>query len=183
MCGSFSMIHSITVRIGLVPLPRAFDDFAHMGKSGRPAKLVANLVAGGHEHSGIAATARRGVRAYRSAGYLARCIDDLFDGKTFAITQIVKPAAPIEGTQSQYVRLRKIYDMDIIAYARPIAGRVVISKNGNLFALSERDLEDEWDDVKLRVMVFAMRRSGSCSVKIAQTREAHSTNPVKPVKH
>src|SRR6516165_5351229 len=136
----FSRILSITVRIGPVPLPCALDNFAHMRKSRRPAKFLANLIAGRHEHRGIAGTPRRGVHAYRSTGYFACRINDLFDGETFAVTQIVKAAAAVKRAQSKYVRLRKINDMDIIAYARPVAGRVVISKNGNLFAFSEGNL-------------------------------------------
>ena len=150
-----------------MPSPGAFNDFAHVRKLGRPGKFLANLVACRHEHGRIAGAAGRGVRTYRSTGYLPCRIDDFFDGKTFAVTQIVKAAAAVKRAQSQDVRLRKINDMDIIAHARPVAGRVIISKNGNLFAFSERDLQNERDEVKLRAVLLPC-----CAICAARTVRA-----------
>src|SRR5215472_3314355 len=114
-----------------------------MWESRRRAKFLANFIACRHQYGGIPSPARRDVRADRSAGYLTCRIDDLLNGEPLAVAKIVKAAAALEGVQSQDMRPRKIDDMDIIANARPITGRVVISKNGDLFALSERNLQNE----------------------------------------
>jgi hypothetical protein len=70
------------------------------------------------------------------------------------------------------VRLREINDMDIIAHAGPVTCRVVFAENGNLLALAERDLENERDQVKLGVVIFAARGRCSGGIKVAQACEA-----------
>jgi hypothetical protein len=51
----------VTIRIGFVPLPCAFNNLAHVRELGYPAKFLANLVAGCNKHGGIAGTARSSV--------------------------------------------------------------------------------------------------------------------------
>ena len=79
--------------------------------------------------------------------------------------------------------LRKINNVDIIAHAGPVPCWVVLTENGDLLALAECDLENERDQVKLRLVVFppSGRRSGS--IKVAQGSEAYAMNPVEPVQH
>ena len=84
-------------------------------------------------------------------------------------------ATPLQGAQSQYVRLREVDHMDIIAHTRPVAGWVIIAKNGNHFAFGECDLQNQRDEVKLRVMVLTSSRSRSGGIEITQTRKAYST--------
>lgn len=95
-----------------MPAPRAFNNFAYVRILWHPAEFFAYFVAGRHKHGEIAWPARGNVSADRSTGYRARRIDDFFNGEPFAVTQIVKAAAALQGAQRQYVRLREIVKYD-----------------------------------------------------------------------
>src|SRR5271166_5598499 len=173
----------VTVRIGFVPPPCAFDDFVHVRELRHPAEFLANLIAGRNKHGGIAGTARPDVCADCSTRYLACSIDNLLDRKAFTIAQIVKAAATVESAQRQNMRLREINDVDIIAHASPVTCRVVFAENGDLLALAERDLENERDQVELRVVIFTPCGRCAGGIKVAKACEAKAINSVEPVQN
>ena len=81
----FWVLNYVTIGIGLVPSPCAFDNFAYMRILRCPAKFHANLFAGSNEHCGIARMALPNFCADRFSRYLACGVDDLLDAETLTI--------------------------------------------------------------------------------------------------
>lgn len=55
----------------------------------------------------------------------------------------------------------EIDDVDVVAQARAVRRRIVIAEDRDVIALAERDLQDQWDEVRLRVVVLADEPSSS----------------------
>ena len=65
------------------------------------------------------------------------------------------PAPGVELLQRQQVRLGQVVDVDVVADAGAVRRRVVGAEDLDVRPLPERHLEDERDQVRLRVVVLA----------------------------
>ena len=82
-------------------------------------------------------------------GYFASRFNDLLDTKTLPVAEVVSATAVIEGVESQDVRLRKIQYMDVVSDTRPVGRVVVVTKHAHTLALTQRDLQNNWDQMQL----------------------------------
>src|SRR6266436_6163674 len=73
--------------------------------------------------------------------------------------------------------------MNVIADAGAIGSGIVGAKDGDVFALSEGDLQREGNQVRLRHMVLAQIAGRSRGVEIAQTGISQTVDAVKPGEH
>src|SRR6202030_611238 len=105
----------------------------------------------------------------------------LLDGESLAIAKVVDAAAAIQRPERQNVRLREIKQMNIIADTGTVARWIVRSKNEDFFAFAHCHLENNRNQMKLRIVILSSNRGCSSSIEIAQAGEAHSANAIEPM--
>src|SRR6266853_5848658 len=71
--------------------------------------------------------------------------------------------------------------MDVVANARPIIGRIVVSENLHLRSLTGRCLKNNWNQVCLRIMLFATQLRRPCGVEIAEAHESQAVGLLVPM--
>ena len=73
--------------------------------------------------------------------------------------------------------------MDIVANTGAIRSGIIASKDDDFRPLSQRHLQNDWDQVRLGKMIFSefFRRSGR--VEVSQRHIAHPTSAIKPMQH
>ena len=79
----------------------------------------------------------------------------------------------------------EIDDVDVVAQARAVRRRIVIAEDRDVIALAERDLQDQWDEVRLRVVVLADGAIVECTgcVEVAQRDVADAVRAADPLHH
>ena len=73
--------------------------------------------------------------------------------------------------------------MDVVADAGSVGSFVVGTENRDEFALALRDLQDQRDQMRFRMMRFALVGGCACCVEITQAGVTQSVNLVKPREH
>ena len=73
--------------------------------------------------------------------------------------------------------------MDVVANTGAVRGRVVGSVQGDGFALPQSGLEDDWDEVSLRPVVFAAQVCSAGGVEVAQRGVADAAALLVPGQH
>src|SRR5438874_694005 len=121
-----------------VPLPRAANDTLQVGIAWLPAQLCTNPCRGGDQYRWVARPARPDFVGYGVASHVARNRDHLFVTEALPIAQIVGPAALVQRSQRQDVRLRQIDDVDIVAHTGTIRRGIVIAEEREGVALAQR---------------------------------------------
>ena len=79
------------------------------------------------------------------------------------------------------MRLGQVVDMDIIADAGSVWRVIVFAKDGYGRAYGLGGLDDEGDQMRFRMVVFAVECGGSGSIEIAQSRILEAVDSVVPV--
>ncbi len=92
----------------------------------------------------------------RVPGDLAHGLDDLADREAVAVAEVADEVfARGRGLEGQQVGVGQVGDVDVVAYAGAVRGRVVVAVDGDRVALALGDLEDEGDQVGLGVVALA----------------------------
>src|SRR5207253_9821987 len=92
-----------------------------------------------------------------SAGNFACSVDYFAHSVAIAATaKIVYRAALVEDSKREDVRARQIDDVDVIAYARAVACGIVLAVNLNIGAEAGRGVQHQWNQMRLRIMPFAV---------------------------
>lgn len=100
-------------------------------------------------------------------------------GVTRAVAQVAAARAElVNRLQRQQVRLGEFCHMDVVAHTCAVAGGVVVAEDGDMWAMSERHLQHQRDQVRLRVVVFAAVGQRARSVEIAQGDVAQAVDAV-----
>src|SRR5258706_225869 len=116
--------------------------------------------------------------------YATNGVDHLADAKAVPGTEIVdKLAALTQRIEDQNVRAGEVADVNVIADAGAVGRGIVCAEDGNVLALSERYLQRERNQVRLRHMILAKIPGGSRSVEITETRITQTVDAVKPGEH
>src|SRR5277367_6018101 len=101
-----------------------------------------------------------------------------------AIAKVVDhPVAFIERLERQQMCFCKILHVDVVANRGAVLGGIVLAKNLDIGAPAESHVENEWNQMRLRLMGFSAAWNRSRDVEIAQTGIAQSVNAVDPGKH
>src|SRR5690625_4374848 len=147
-----------------------------------PAQFVADLRGITHEHRRITGPAARHVHRYVRAGHLAAHLDDLFHREALARAQVVGVAgAGLQGGCRQLVRPGQVAHIDVVADAGTIRRRVVVSEHLHCLAVAGSDVQDDGNQVCLRVVVFAKLFAGPGSVEVTQGRVAEPMGLAVPL--
>jgi hypothetical protein len=151
--------------------PGVGDDLAQVGLGRVPAKLAARLVGGGDRGRGVAGPPGRHLDRDREAGYLAGRVDDLLVAVAVAVAEVVDlvPAWP-DRRQGEQVGGGQVGDVNVVADAGAVRGRVVVAVQQQLVALPVSDLEDEGDQVAFRAVPLAQPAHRARGVEVAQAR-------------
>src|SRR5580698_1374536 len=105
-------------------------------------------------------------------------------GKTVAIAKVINhPVAFIERVECQEMCLREVLHMDVVANRGPVLGGVILAKNLDIGASAESHVENEWNQMRLRLMGLSPAWYRPRNVEIAQAGITQSVNAVDPGKH
>ena len=159
--------------MNLMPFPGADDDVFQGRELGFPAEFGSDLLTGTDQHGRIASAPRGDFYRDCMASDFTCCLDDLFHRKTLAIAKIVGVAALLKRSQSENVRLSEVADVDVVPYARTVGCVVVVAEDANMLSQAEGDLEDEWDEMQLGVVIFPPLLAGTSGIEITQTGVFH----------
>src|SRR5580692_11436 len=149
-------IQGLLLPDGLMEGPGVRDDVVQ-GRAGRvPAQLTPGLVARGDRGGRVAGAARRQLDRDGVAGNLAGRLDDLPDAVAVAVAQVVDLVpARLDRLEGEEVRGGQVGDVNVVADAGAVRGRVVVAVHHELVALAAGDLEHDRDQVRLRSMPLA----------------------------
>ena len=169
----------------LVPLPRAGDDLVQLGKPRLPSELGLDLLRTRHEHRRIARPSLTFLNNDRPSRHAAHRLDHLEHGESLAIADVIdQPALRLaQRAQRQQVRLRKIAHMDVVPDAGSVLGRIVPPEDLDVRPPSQRHIENQWNQVRLRLMRLAVAFDRACHVEVAQTRIFKPVAEVHPPQH
>src|SRR6185369_11335379 len=91
------------------------------------------------------------------------------DTVSVATTSEVVDRAPLaQNVERENVRPRQIDHMNVIANARPIRRRIVVTEDLYMSAFPGRCLQRDRDDVSLRIMILATLLTRSRGIEISQ---------------
>src|SRR5690606_27957974 len=112
--------------MGDVPIPGALDDGADVLKLGGPAEFAFDSGAAGDEARGVSGAARLFDYGDLFAADGFACCDDFADAGAAAGAEVEFSAdAAVEVLDGEHVGLGEVDDMDVVADAGTVGGRIV----------------------------------------------------------
>src|SRR5690606_37318473 len=138
-------------------------------------------VAAGDQNVGVAGPPWADAGGDGMAGHLAGRLDNFLHTEAAALAVIVLPATFLHRAQSPDVSLGTVHVLAVGAHAGDVGCVVVVAEDGDLIALTQGHLEDEGDEVGLRVVVLAPLLRRAAGVEITQASVAESVDAIKPV--
>ena len=171
----------------LMPRPCRADDLLDIRVARLPAEDFLCLLARRDELGRVAGAACAHLDLDVLARGLFRGLDHLFDREALAVAEVedVALAAPPQVLEREDVRIGEVDDVDVVAQARAVRRRIVVAKDGDVVALAKGHLEDQRDEVRLGMMVFADGAVIECAggVEIAQRHVADAVGTADPLHH
>jgi len=164
--------------------PGVGDDLAQVGLGRVPAQLAARLVGGGERGGGVASAPGRQLDRDRMAGHLAGRVDDLLVAVTVAVSEVVDLVlARPDRRQGEQVGGGQVRDVDVVADAGAIRGRVVVAIQQQLVALPVGHLEDDGDQVAFRAVPLAEPAHRARGVEVPQAGGGKAERLALPRQH
>src|SRR5579859_1824957 len=144
----------------LVPYPGGADDVVDLGIVGLPAEFCDGFFAAGNQKSRVTGAAGMDFYGDGVAGDPADRVDDFLDSEAGAVAQVVDQpviggAVGFESFQGQEMGIGQVADVNVIADAGAVMCGVVVAKNLDGFAASEGNVQNQRNDVRLRLVGFA----------------------------
>lgn len=173
------------IRMAAMPRPCRPDDRPQVAVRGPPALFALQLTGIRDETGGIPGASRPHDCRDASTGHLLGGLDDFAHAVSPARPDIVsEPTRLAERDQDFDMGIRKIENVDIVADAGSIGCRIVTSKNVDMWAPPLRHLEHQWDEMRLRTMVFSKISAevGASGVEVSQYGCAYSMATLGPEK-
>src|ERR1700733_11466847 len=165
----------------LMPFPSARNNIVQLIELALPAELALYLFRTRDQHSRVAWTPLRFFHRNRGPGYAAHRLDHLANGEAVPIADVVdQPVAIIERFKGEQVRARQILYMHIVADAGAIRCRIVLPEDLDALALSQSHIQNQRNQVRLRLMRFAPTFYGSSHVEVTQAAIRQPMDPVRP---
>ncbi len=155
-----------------MPGPGAGDDVVELRVFGSPAEFALDGGGAGDEDGGVARAAWMKLDWDGMAGDSSDRVDDLLDGEATACSDVVHDvAAGFESSERQQVRVGQVGDVDVVAHACAVGGGVVVAVNADGLASAQGDIEDEGDQVRFGLVIFAVASDCAGHVEVAQGSE------------
>src|ERR1043166_48145 len=170
--------------MGSAPVPGAAHDAFEISVPGLPVQLTFDFFRTCDEHCGVTGSARRFLRGNCSSGDFPNCIDYFAHAKTPSIAEVVDQLFVVfQGFENQQVCSGKIADVNVVANAGSIRGGIISSKNCYVLADSQGNLQCDGNQMRLRLMIFALISGSACGIEVAQAAVAQAVNALQPLKH
>ena len=134
-----------------------------------PAKLAAHFFSAGDESRGVAGTSSENLLGNFAAGEAAHGVQDLADGVTGAGADV--KGCGFQGVdilQSAKVGSRNIQDVNVVADACAVGGRIVIAKDFDVRRSTLHGLQDPRDQMRFVAVRFSAVARGTGYIEIAQ---------------
>src|SRR4051812_19434116 len=156
-------------------LPGVPDDAGQVGVLRRPPQVRPDPVAGGDELRRVPAPPRPHLDRHGGTGDLPDGVHDLLHGEAGAVAEVVDAVfAGGRCRQGQQVRVGEVLDVDVVADAGAVRGRVVLAVDGEVVARARRDLQRDRDEVGLRGVPLAQAEGGAGHVEVAQAHRGEA---------
>src|SRR5579862_4066788 len=118
------------------------------------------------------------------SSHSASDFDDLANAETRAITEVVDALRfLLQGVENQKVGHRQVENMNVVANAGSVRRWVVRSIYRNRILSSERNLQDQGNQMRFRDVIFAVAPPSAGRVEVTQARIAQSVDTMEPVEH
>src|SRR2546426_4596172 len=174
----------IAIRMIPMPVPGAQHDAFQIGVARLPTEFTLNLGRTRNEDGRIAQTTRTFSRGNGMASHLAGNFDDVADTEAAPVSQVIdKLAAARERIQGQQVRSSQVHHMDIVADASPVGSRIVSAVDGDLLTLTQGYLQNQRDQMGLRLMGFPAIGSRAGSIEVTEAGVPQAVDAMKPRQH
>src|SRR6476469_5520015 len=169
--------HHLLTGTGPGELPCVADDDLQVDVFRLPAELVAGAVARRHKRGWIAGAAVLDLGGNGVTGDLPAGLDDLSNREPCATAEVVDAVAAGLGVfEGEQVCLGEVGDVDVVADAGAVGGRVVLAVDVDRRALTEGDLQDQRDEVGLGRVALTEAAPRAGDVEVPQ---AHGTQSVR----
>src|ERR1700738_3209447 len=163
------------------PIPSATHNRLKRGKLRLPIQIALDTARARHQHGRIAGTPRHFTRGNRMSRYAANGFYNLANAKTAAGAKIVDELVALaQRIQHQNMRAGQVAHVNVITDAGAIRSGIVGSEDGDGFALSERHLQRQGNQVRLGHMILAQMAGGSRRVEIAEAGITQAMDKMKP---
>jgi len=141
-----------------VPVPGCFDDLCEVVTSGAPSQNVPDLRGAADQNGRVAGAAFRFDAFNGGTGDLFGHPDDLAYRKTVPVAEVegVTRSSAAQVFQGQDVGIGQVGDVD----ASPVVGFVIGAENLHVGPLAGGDVEDQRDQVSLRVVALTHLGTG-----------------------
>src|SRR5215211_1428405 len=162
----------LPVTVGMVshPGPGVGDHSLQLGLLGLPTEVGLDPLARGHERRRVPRTPRRLDGVHALARDAAGGFDDLPDGETRAVTQVVDAVLSWSGRlERQQMGAAEVLDVDVVAHRGAVSRRVVGAEDLHGRAL-RRGLEYEGDQMRLRMVILPEPAARTGHVEVAEAR-------------
>src|SRR3954470_20443528 len=175
----------IPLRIAATPIPGMTDDRLQIGEARIPSQVLPNALARCDQNRRITGAAGANLDRDIASGNARRRLDDLSNRVATAISQVIAAAFMLKLREHPDMSVRQIGNMDVIADAGAVVSRVILSKDLDIRALSRRDIENQRDQMRFRIVILAQMAVGMRTgcVEIAQAGGTHPMDLVRPVKN
>ncbi len=118
------------------------------------------------------------------AGDVTRGVDHLANAESVAVAEVADEfLSGFETMQGQKMSFRKIENVDVIANTGSVRSGVVGTKDGNVGALSGGSLQDERNQVRLRMVGFAEFDGRAGGIEVAKAGVAKTVDLMEPREH
>ena len=137
-------------------MPGCFDDLCEVVISGAPSQNVPGLRGAADQNGRVAGAAVRFDAFNGGTGGLFGHPDDLAYRKTVPVAEVegVARSSDAQVFQGQDVGIGQVGDVDVVADASPVVGFVIGAENLHVVPLAGGDVEDQRDQVSLRVVAL-----------------------------
>lgn len=178
--GSGRRVRGIALGILGVPLP-SIANGCEQGVAWLPVEGLPHFLIGGFEGGWIARTALAGFGGDGFAGDLTASGDNFADRAPLLRSQI--EIALDVSLDSEAMNGGQILDVNVVAHCGANGGRKVVSKDGDLFLLTQGNLEHVGNEVGFDVVIFAQSEAGTSGIEVAKSDLLKAMEVGKPVKH
>lgn len=156
----------------LEPLPSRVDDLIEVGDLWLPAEFVLCPVRRCDQYRRVAGTAVASFDWNFLSCDPPGGIDHFADRKLAAGTEVV--AASVAGlncVDGQNVCFAQIFNVNIVANAGAVFGRVIGAENSDAMAAAQCRLQGDWNEVGFRIVIFSQTavQGGAGDVEIAKS--------------
>src|SRR5262249_19769025 len=117
---------------------------------------------------------------YGLAGYFASRFDHLHHRVTSPAAEIdvLRIAAGFEIFEREDVRAAEVFDMDVVPNRRSVFSRVVVAKHADSGNQTLCGSQDVWDEMRLRLMIFAEAACCTGRIEVAKRNKLESVGVV-----